>query len=174
MRRRITRLGAVFGLLMGAVTFGTPVSADIPIGVAVTTTDTNLCHTYEYGAVCIDAFTASGGGAIFTYGTRTGTFFGDAFTHALAAFEHEHVRAERNHTLDDLGIAKTAREEKMRARDAKLKQDAENARMAALYRKEILKEKVPESGFVPLGSIGVTPAMKKDDKREAAEPVMGD
>ncbi len=80
MRRRIIRLGAVFGLLLGAVAFGTAVSADIPIGVAVTTTDTKLCHTYEYGAVCIDASTASGGGAIFTLGTRTGRFFGDAFT----------------------------------------------------------------------------------------------
>src|SRR5438067_8958148 len=85
----------------------------------------------------------------------------------------EHVNAERNHTLDDLGIAKTAREEKIRARDAKLKQDAENARMAALYRKEILKEAVPEGGFVPLGSIAVNNASKKSQKEEA-EPVMGD
>ena len=83
----------------------------------------------------------------------------------------EHVNAERNHTLDDLGIAKTAREEKIRARDAKLKQDAENARMAALYRKEILKEPVPEGGFVPLGSIAVN---TKKAQKEEAEPVMGD
>jgi 7,8-dihydro-6-hydroxymethylpterin dimethyltransferase len=85
----------------------------------------------------------------------------------------EHVQADRNHTLDELGIAKTAREEKMRARDAKLKQDAENARMAALYRKEILKEAVPEGGFVPLGSIAVNTSVKKE-KTETAEPVLGD
>jgi 7,8-dihydro-6-hydroxymethylpterin dimethyltransferase len=85
----------------------------------------------------------------------------------------EHVKADRNHTLDDLGIAKTAREEKIRARDAKLKQDAENARMAALYRKEILKEHVPEGGFVPLGSIAVNTA-PKSEKKETAEPVLGD
>jgi uncharacterized radical SAM superfamily Fe-S cluster-containing enzyme len=85
----------------------------------------------------------------------------------------EHVNADRNHTLDELGIAKTAREEKIRARDAKLKQDAENARMAALYRKEILKEAVPEGGFVPLGSIAVNTAPRKSQKEEA-EPVMGD
>src|SRR5262249_47147204 len=85
----------------------------------------------------------------------------------------EHVKADRNHTLDDLGIAKAAREEKIRARDAKLKQDAENARMAALYRKEILKEAVPEGGFVPLGSIAVNTAPKKENK-ETAEPVLGD
>ena len=29
----------------------------------------------------------------------------------------EHVNAEANHTLDNLGIAKNAREEKIRARD---------------------------------------------------------
>jgi 7,8-dihydro-6-hydroxymethylpterin dimethyltransferase len=85
----------------------------------------------------------------------------------------EHVKADRNHTLDDLGIAKTAREEKIRARDAKLKQDAENARMAALYRKEILKEPVPEGGFVPLGSIAINNTPKKE-KAETAEPVLGD
>jgi hypothetical protein len=33
----------------------------------------------------------------------------------------EHVNAEANHTLDDLGIAKNAREEKIRARDTKIK-----------------------------------------------------
>ena len=46
-----------------------------------------------------------------------------------------------------LGIAKTAREEKIRARDAKIKQDAENARMAKLYREHVLKEK-PAPGLV--------------------------
>jgi hypothetical protein len=40
----------------------------------------------------------------------------------------EHVNSEANHTLDNLGIAKNAREEKMRAREDKLKADAENAR----------------------------------------------
>jgi hypothetical protein len=33
----------------------------------------------------------------------------------------EHVNAEANHTLDNLGIAKNAREEKIRARDEKMK-----------------------------------------------------
>ncbi len=40
--------------------------------------------------------------------------------------------------LDKLGIAKTAREEKKRARDEKLKQQ-ENERMAKLYRQHVLK-----------------------------------
>jgi hypothetical protein len=75
-----------------------------------------------------------------------------------------HVNAAANDTFDKSGIAKNSREEKIRARDAKLKQDAENAKMAALYRKEVLGEKAPEGGFVPLGAIGglggIAPAPK--------------
>ena len=56
--------------------------------------------------------------------------------------------------FDKSGIAKNAREEKIRARDAKLKQDAENARMAKLYRKEILQEPDLPGGFVAIGEIG--------------------
>jgi hypothetical protein len=40
----------------------------------------------------------------------------------------------------------------MRAREAKLKQDAENARMAKLYREHVLGEK-PVEGLVRLDSI---------------------
>src|SRR5947209_10174199 len=57
----------------------------------------------------------------------------------LSSTEHklklidEHVHAEAQHDLDKLGIAKNAREEKIRARDAKQKNDpAYNARMAQL------------------------------------------
>ena len=60
----------------------------------------------------------------------------------------EHVNAEANHTLDNLGIAKNAREEKIRARDEKMKQEAENARMAKLYREHVLGEKPVEGGMV--------------------------
>jgi uncharacterized radical SAM superfamily Fe-S cluster-containing enzyme len=69
----------------------------------------------------------------------------------------EHVNAEANHTLDELGIAKNAREEKIRARDSKsatekIKQDAENAKMAKLYREHVLGEK-PVDGLVRLDAI---------------------
>src|SRR5436190_4563070 len=78
---------------------------------------------------------------IFAGGKKVGL---EDTAHKLAV-NLDHVNAERNHTLDDLGIAKTAREEKLRARDAKLKQDAENARMAKLYREVVSKEqKGPE------------------------------
>ena len=77
----------------------------------------------------------------------------------------EIVTNEVQHDLDKLGIAKNAREEKMRARDAKQqcrrgawpqKNDAAyNARMAALYREVVLKEKPVQSqdGFIPLGAL---------------------
>jgi hypothetical protein len=83
-----------------------------------------------------------------------------------------HVTAAANHTLDDLGIAKTAREEQIRARDAKLKQDAENSRMAKLYREHVLGEK-PVEGLVSLNAIA--PAKpSKPVKEEEGELVSGD
>ncbi|MDQ6698969.1 MAG: radical SAM protein, partial [Acidobacteriota bacterium] len=101
---------------------------------------------------------------------------------ALETAEHslklnaEAVSAGLQHDLDDKGIAKTAREEKIRARDAKLKETAENARMAKLYREQVLKEKPADAGFVPLGSLGgmvggiqpapVTPATKVEEREE--------
>jgi hypothetical protein len=75
----------------------------------------------------------------------------------------EHVNAEANHTLDNLGIAKNAREEKIRARDEKVKTEAENARMAALYREHVLGEK-PVDGLVSLSSI-------KPASNNAASPI---
>ena len=64
---------------------------------------------------------------------------------ALASTEHnlvldpEAVAAGRQTDLDDAGIAKTAREEKLRARAA-AKLDPEQQRMAELYRQHVLKE----------------------------------
>ncbi|MBZ5627602.1 MAG: radical SAM protein [Acidobacteriia bacterium] len=63
------------------------------------------------------------------------------------------VTEEEQHDLDHLGIAKNAREEKIRARDAKQKNDpAYNEKMAKMYREVVLKEKQPE-GFVPLTTL---------------------
>jgi uncharacterized radical SAM superfamily Fe-S cluster-containing enzyme len=83
------------------------------------------------------------------------------------ALNMEHVNSEANHTLDDLGIAKNTREEKLRARD--LKQEAENVQMAKLYREHVLGEK-PVEGLVRLDSIA---AAKPVEQREA-ELVAGD
>ncbi|HEX8892035.1 MAG TPA: radical SAM protein [Terriglobales bacterium] len=98
---------------------------------------------------------------------------------ALPTTEHtlnlidEHVHAEANHTLDDLGIAKNARQEKFKAREARLKQEAENARMLALYKEHVLGEKAAkvEGTFIPLGNIG---GIKPAPAQEPAEPVFGD
>jgi len=121
------------------------------------------------------------------------------------------VTNELQHDLDKLGIAKNAREEKTRARDAKqrataaegnspllakdarngapepdeargpkVNDEAYNARMAALYREVVLKEKpvVAENGFIPLdalmGSGNGNGNGAHAAKPEVAEPVAGD
>jgi len=80
----------------------------------------------------------------------------------------EIVTKERQKDLDNLGIAKTAREEKIRARDAKLAKadEAEQEKMARLYRKHVLKE--PENvEFVPISTIApAKPAVKKSEEKE--------
>jgi len=119
----------------------------------------------------------------------------------------EIVTNELQHDLDKLGIAKTAREEKLRARDAKQKLSAVssqpsakvdpegehrgaekndaayNARMAALYREVVLKEKPVQSegGFLPLAALAKPNGNGNGngngahaEKPEVAEPVAGD
>jgi 7,8-dihydro-6-hydroxymethylpterin dimethyltransferase len=108
--------------------------------------------------------------------------------HALYLRE-EIVTHEVQHDLDKLGIAKTAREEKKRARDTKAENDSKkvkndaayDARMAQLYREVVLKEKPAisnEGGFIPLGAItsAIAPANGNDaaKKIEIGEPVAGD
>ena len=67
----------------------------------------------------------------------------------------EDVNHAKQHDLDELGIAKTAREEKKRARDEKLKQQ-ENERMAKLYRQHVLKEQ-PGPELVQLAPLAPKP-----------------
>jgi hypothetical protein len=121
----------------------------------------------------------------------------DDETHSLLLRENI-VTTELQHDLDNLGIAKNAREEKKRARDAKAaasgipaaeapvaaghrgpakNDEAYNARMASLYREVVLKEKpaVAENGFIPLGALGKANGNgAKVAKPEVAEPVAGD
>ncbi len=73
------------------------------------------------------------------------------------------------HDLDEKGIAKTAREEKKRARDEKLREQQENERMSKLYRQHVLKEAPSETPeLVQLGSIlpAPKPAPVKTETRE--------
>ena len=68
---------------------------------------------------------------------------------ALASAEHSLkldeliITTEVQHDLDALGIAKTAREEKLRAQRQRLS-NQDNERMAKLYRQHILKEQATE------------------------------
>jgi uncharacterized radical SAM superfamily Fe-S cluster-containing enzyme len=83
------------------------------------------------------------------------------------------LTTEEQRDLDKLGIAKNAREEKMRAREDKNKKDLENAKMMQLYREVVLKEapaKV-EGGFIPLDSLAPKAAPAAPAK---AEEVLGD
>jgi 7,8-dihydro-6-hydroxymethylpterin dimethyltransferase len=74
------------------------------------------------------------------------------------------VERRRQHDLDDKGIAKTAREEKVRARDEKLKQQ-ENERMAKLYREHVLKEQAqPE--LIQLGGIASAKPAARQEREE--------
>jgi uncharacterized radical SAM superfamily Fe-S cluster-containing enzyme len=74
----------------------------------------------------------------------------------------EDVTRHRQTDLDEKGIAKTAREEKKRARDAKLA-EAEHERMMRLYRQHVLKEE-PGEPLVQIG--GIRPAPAKETERE--------
>ena len=83
----------------------------------------------------------------------------------------EDVNKERQHDLELAGIAKTAREEKLRARDAKLKEDAKNAQMMKMYREHVLGEKQDVS-VVPLSSIA--PAAPKEKAKAEEVGSFGD
>ena len=102
------------------------------------------------------------------------------------------VTTEVQHDLDKLGIAKTARQEKARARDKKQaeqrgpeKNDAAyDARMAQLYREVVLKEKPAtsdEAGFIPLTAIAPAAGNgnangngSAKNAEQVGEPVAGD
>ncbi|MGA2741383.1 MAG: radical SAM protein [Bryobacteraceae bacterium] len=63
----------------------------------------------------------------------------DSTEHHLV-LKDEIVASEAQHDLDQLGIAKNAREEKLRARAERMKLEEEYLRMAKLYREVVLKE----------------------------------
>src|SRR5271157_4972646 len=83
----------------------------------------------------------------------------NSLEHSLV-LRQELVTTEEQHDLDRLGIAKNAREEKTRARDAKLKERQENERMMKLYKEHVLKEQ-PRADLVQIG--GVAPAEEQEE-----------
>ena len=76
--------------------------------------------------------------------------------HSLV-LDPEAVAAGKQTDLDELGVAKNAREEKLRAR----KQQQEHERMAALYREHVLKE-APAEPVIQITGLG--------GKKKASEP----
>jgi uncharacterized radical SAM superfamily Fe-S cluster-containing enzyme len=82
----------------------------------------------------------------------------------------EDVNKKRQTDLDEVGVAKNAREEKIRARDERLRQQAENERMAKLYRQMVLKEKEPE-GLVQIAM--PLPAAKPQTAKAESEKEVG-
>jgi len=75
---------------------------------------------------------------IFAGGKKVGL---DTTRHSLI-LDADAVAKGRQTDLDEAGIAKNAREEKLRARAETKKKDLENERMAQLYRQHVLKEPV--------------------------------
>jgi uncharacterized radical SAM superfamily Fe-S cluster-containing enzyme len=76
---------------------------------------------------------------------------------ALNSLDHSLVLDEAlvtkdiQHDLDDLGIAKNSREEKLRKQRHRIKEQQENERMAKLYRQHVLKEPAsPEAQIVQI------------------------
>jgi hypothetical protein len=84
----------------------------------------------------------------------------ESLEHSLV-LRQELVTTEAQHDLDRLGIAKNAREEKTRARDAKLKERQENERMMKLYKEHVLKEQPASPGLVQIG--GATAAEEREE-----------
>jgi uncharacterized radical SAM superfamily Fe-S cluster-containing enzyme len=88
-------------------------------------------------------------------------------THTMTLRE-ELVTLEVQHDLDALGIAKNAREEKLRARAQRQKTEEESQRMEKLYRQHVLKEQ-PQAELVQLQ--GIAPAKPSEPRAEEREEV---
>lgn len=76
----------------------------------------------------------------------------------------ELITQDVQHDLEEMGVAKNAREEKLRARDAQsLRSNPENERMAKLYRQHILKEPTePDAPLVQIKPLRGNAAPQQD------------
>jgi tetraether lipid synthase len=82
----------------------------------------------------------------------------------------ELITQDVQHDLDRLGIAKNSREEQIKARAEKIRQQKENEKMAQLYRQHILKEPVEEKPKLVQLELGSKPKVNE----EVAATVSGD
>jgi uncharacterized radical SAM superfamily Fe-S cluster-containing enzyme len=88
----------------------------------------------------------------------------DSTEHSLG-LDPEAVAAGRQTDLDEKGIAKTAREEKLRRRD-ELRRRAEHERMMRLYRQHVLKEPAPAEVPVQIVGLGSRPKAESAEEKE--------
>jgi uncharacterized radical SAM superfamily Fe-S cluster-containing enzyme len=88
----------------------------------------------------------------------------DSTEHSLV-LDPEAVAAGRQTDLDEKGIAKTAREEKLRRRD-ELRRRAEHERMMRLYRQHVLKEPAPAEAPVQIVGLGSRPKAELAEEKE--------
>ncbi|MBM3775033.1 MAG: radical SAM protein, partial [Acidobacteria bacterium] len=98
---------------------------------------------------------------IFAGGKKVGL---ERLEHNLV-LRNEIITTEEQHDLDKLGIARNAREEKIRARDEQLKKRRHDQEMARLYRKHVLQQPDTDS-FVPLSTIAPPPVEPAVESRE--------
>ena len=95
----------------------------------------------------------------------------------IYTLNRELITEEEQQDLDKMGVAKNAREEKIRARDQKMKEKdpAYHAEMMKLYKKHVLKDQTAES-FVPLSTIAPANGNGNGSKPavDVEEPVAGD
>ena len=96
----------------------------------------NIIEKMHMTATLTKWYEENGKHEIFAGGKKVGL---ESIDHSLV-LRAEDVQHAKQTDLDKLGIAKTAREEKKRARDQKLHETQENERMAKLYRQHVLKE----------------------------------
>jgi len=133
----------------------------------------NIIEKMHMTATLTKWYEENGRHEIFAGGKRVNMDAAEIVTSGkVLKVNHELVTEKEQDDLDRLGIAKNAREEKLRARDAKLK-SVDNEEMMKLYRKVVLKDPTAES-FVSLDSL-TKPAPKAEKVEEQVEEeVLGD
>jgi hypothetical protein len=131
----------------------------------------NIIEKMHMTATLSKWYEENGRHEIFAGGKRVSMESAEVISDAkVLKINHELVTEKEQDDLDRLGIAKNAREEKMRARDAKQK-NLDNEQMMKLYRKVVLKDPMAEN-FVSLNSlVAAKPAVTE---APVEEEVLGD
>ncbi len=131
----------------------------------------NIIEKMHMTATLTKWYEENGRHEIFAGGKRVNMDAADIITdRKVLKINQELVTEKEQDDLDRLGIAKNAREEKLRARDAKQK-NTNDAEMMKLYRKVVLKDQTAEN-FVSLNSlVAPKPAAPQE---QVGEEVLGD